>query len=193
MLLYVALNFTFLLVAPMSALEGKVEVGYIAAQHVFGPAGASAISFVLSLLLVSTVSAMTIAGPRVLQVIGEDYALFGRLARKNDDGIPALSIPRSDGWDIVQPPAVQKPGDVSAPPGAWHGCGDGFAAYPELATRLALASVAPDAAPSARAIAELALPRFAAGEGVPAAQAEPLYVRHRVALTTAERDAGQRL
>jgi len=92
MLLYVALNFTFLLVAPMSELEGKTEVGYIAAQHVFGATGASAISFVLSLLLISTVSAMTIAGPRVLQVIGEDYALFGKLARKNEDGIPALAI-----------------------------------------------------------------------------------------------------
>lgn len=92
MVLYVALNYTFLHVAPITALEGKVEVGYIAAQHVFGRAGASAISIILSLLLVSTVSAMTIAGPRVLQVIGEDYALFRRLARKNEDGIPAVAI-----------------------------------------------------------------------------------------------------
>ncbi|MDA8528761.1 amino acid permease [Opitutaceae bacterium] len=92
MILYVALNFTFLLVAPMEAMEGQVEVGYIAAQHVFGETGASAISFVLSLLLISTVSAMTIAGPRVLQVIGEDYSVFKRLARKNEDGIPSLAI-----------------------------------------------------------------------------------------------------
>ncbi|MCC5022473.1 MAG: APC family permease [Candidatus Synoicihabitans palmerolidicus] len=92
MVLYVALNYTFLHVAPISALEGKVEVGYIAAQHVLGEAGASAISVVLSLLLVSTVSAMTIAGPRVLQVIGKDFALFGRLAKQNEDGIPATAI-----------------------------------------------------------------------------------------------------
>jgi len=92
LLLYVALNFVFLYVAPIEALEGKVEVGYIAAQHVFGDTGASAISIVLSLLLISTVSAMTIAGPRVLQVIGEDFALFRRLAQKNDDGIPSLAI-----------------------------------------------------------------------------------------------------
>lgn len=92
MLLYVALNFTFLLVAPMDAMEGQVEVGYIAAKHVFGAGGASAISFFLSLLLISTISAMTIAGPRVLQVIGEDYKLFDRLARKNKDGIPSLAI-----------------------------------------------------------------------------------------------------
>ncbi|HVU25725.1 MAG TPA: amino acid permease [Opitutus sp.] len=101
LVLYTALNFTFLLVAPMDAMKGNVEVGYIAAQHVFGSAGASAISFVLSLLLVSTVSAMTIAGPRVLQVIGEDYALFGRLARKNEDGIPALSIYVQSGVALI--------------------------------------------------------------------------------------------
>jgi len=101
MVLYVALNATFLFVAPMEALVGKVEVGYIAAQHVFGAKGASAISFVLSLLLISTVSAMTIAGPRVLQVIGEDYPLFGRLARKNEDGIPALAIWLQSGLALV--------------------------------------------------------------------------------------------
>lgn len=101
MVLYVALNLTFLYVAPMDALEGKVEVGYIAAQHVFGAAGASAISFVLSLLLISTVSAMTIAGPRVLQVIGEDFALFGRLARKNEDGIPSLAIYVQSGLALI--------------------------------------------------------------------------------------------
>jgi len=96
-------------------------------------------------------------------------------------------------WQTVAEPAVRKPDDVTLPPGAWHGCGDGFATYPALARRLALASVDAAARPSARAIGELAAPRFAAGEGVPAAQAEPLYVRHRVALTTREREAGQRL
>jgi tRNA threonylcarbamoyladenosine biosynthesis protein TsaB len=97
-----------------------------------------------------------------------------------------------DAWSEVLAPAVLKPADVVTPPGAWHGCGDGFAAYPDLTERLALVSVDAQASPSARAIGELALPRFAAGDTVDAAHAEPLYVRHRVALTTAERDAGQR-
>jgi len=98
-----------------------------------------------------------------------------------------------DRWAVHGEPAVHKPADVAPPDGAWHGCGDGFAAYPDLASRLGLASVDATAVPSAQAIGELALPRIAAGEGVDAAHAEPLYVRHRVALTTRERDAGLRL
>jgi len=49
------------------------------------------------------------------------------------------------------------------------------------------------ALPSAVAIGKLALPRFAAGRGVAARAAAPLYVRHRVALTAAERAAGEKL
>ena len=46
----------------------------------------------LSLLLISTVSAMLMAGPRVLQVIGQDFRLFGWLAKTNRDGIPMTAI-----------------------------------------------------------------------------------------------------
>jgi len=98
-----------------------------------------------------------------------------------------------DAWREVDAAAVRRPDDLQPIVGTWHGCGDGYRVYPELASRLALASVDANAQPSARAIGELALARFAAGEGADAADAEPLYVRHRVALTTAERDAGQRL
>jgi tRNA threonylcarbamoyladenosine biosynthesis protein TsaB len=80
------------------------------------------------------------------------------------------------------------PGD-----GTWRGAGDGFAAYPALARQLDLSQTAADARPTAQAIGELALPRLAAGGGVSAADALPLYVRHRVALTSAEQEAGVRL
>jgi tRNA threonylcarbamoyladenosine biosynthesis protein TsaB len=76
--------------------------------------------------------------------------------------------------------------------GGWHGCGNGFAAYREaLVARLggALAGVVPEAHPSALAVARLAAPRLAAGQGVDAALAAPLYVRDKVALTTRERDS----
>ncbi|MBT8472737.1 MAG: amino acid permease, partial [Marinicaulis sp.] len=45
-----------------------------------------------SLLLISTVSAMIIAGPRVLHAIGEDYPLFRAMGRANKSGVPAVAI-----------------------------------------------------------------------------------------------------
>ncbi|MCI0516903.1 MAG: amino acid permease [Woeseiaceae bacterium] len=90
--LYVSLNFVFLEVAPVSAMAGQVEVGFIAAQSAFGELGGRLTGLVMALLLVSTVSAMTIAGPRVLQVIGEDFRALRFLSQKNSDGIPSRAI-----------------------------------------------------------------------------------------------------
>jgi tRNA threonylcarbamoyladenosine biosynthesis protein TsaB len=98
-----------------------------------------------------------------------------------------------DRWTIEREPAVVHPDDVTAAAGATSGAGDGFAAYPELAARLALRRVDASVVPGARAVATLAMPRVAAGQAVRAADALPLYVRHRVALTTAEREAGHKL
>ena len=91
-LLYVALNYVFLSVAPAEAMRGQVEVGYIAASAAFGEFGGKLTGLVLAALLVSTVSAMTLAGPRVLQVIGEDFHALRFFARTNRDGIPARAI-----------------------------------------------------------------------------------------------------
>ncbi len=91
-ILYVALNYVFLRVAPMDALAGRVEIGYIAAESAFGPAGGRFAGVGLALLLISTVSAMTLAGPRVLQVIGEDFAPLRLLSRTNRDGLPYVAI-----------------------------------------------------------------------------------------------------
>lgn len=92
MVLYLMLNFTFLYVAPMSEMAGRIEIGYVAAQHVFGPAGGNLMGVVLALLLISTVSAMVMAGPRVLQMIGQDFAALRVLAHTNRHGLPVLAI-----------------------------------------------------------------------------------------------------
>lgn len=92
MVLYIALNFVFLKVAPMDAMMGQVEIGVIAAEAAFGGMGGRFTGVVLAMLLVSTVSAMTIAGPRVLQVVGEDFHGLRFLARTNADGIPSRAI-----------------------------------------------------------------------------------------------------
>lgn len=90
--LYVSLNFTFLYTTAMDAMVGQLEVGFIAAETTFGEIGGRFTGLVLAMLLISTVSAMTMAGPRVIQVIGEDFPALKSLAKKNKDGIPATAI-----------------------------------------------------------------------------------------------------
>ena len=92
MALYLLLNFTFLYVAPIDALAGKLEIGYVAAQFVFGATGAAIMGVALAALLVSTVSAMTLAGPRVLSVIGQDFGALRFLARTNAHGVPVVAV-----------------------------------------------------------------------------------------------------
>ncbi len=91
-LLYVALNYVFLRITAMDAMRGEIEIGFIAAQSAFGAAGGRFAGLALALLLISTVSAMTLAGPRVLQVIGEDFPVLGVLSRTNSDGLPFVAI-----------------------------------------------------------------------------------------------------
>ncbi|NQV70603.1 MAG: amino acid permease [Pseudohongiella sp.] len=90
--LYVSLNFVFLYTAPMEAMVGQVEVGFIAAETAFGDLGGRFTGLVFAILLVSTVSAMTIAGPRVIQVMGEDFSALKALGKTNKDGIPSTAI-----------------------------------------------------------------------------------------------------
>lgn len=74
--------------------------------------------------------------------------------------------------------------------GGWTGCGSGFAAYRDelqQAYGAALAQVMDGVYPHARDIARLAAPVFAAGQGIRAEEAAPLYIRDKVALKTAER------
>lgn len=104
------------------------------------------------------------------------HEVYAAAYRLGDAGPVALSEPA-----VLRPEAVTLPDDA-----AWTGCGNGFATYPHLLAGR-LAAVQPDIYPHAREIARLALPRFAAGEGRPAAAAEPMYVRDKVALKTSER------
>jgi len=90
--LYLLLNFTFLSAAPISSLEGKLEIGVIVADAALGDNAGKVMGAVLALLLISTVSAMTMAGPRVLQVIGEDFKVFTKLANCNKQGIPVTAV-----------------------------------------------------------------------------------------------------
>lgn len=91
-LLYVGLNVGFLVSAPMDAMAGQVEVGHVAAEHLFGTTGGRLMSSLLCIALVSTIGAMTWAGPRVTQVMGQDYPILRHLAHTSPGGVPRRAV-----------------------------------------------------------------------------------------------------
>ena len=96
------------------------------------------------------------------------------------------ALERKDGWRYVVPTQCVAPAGAPPPPGdGWVGCGSGFAAFPGF-LRNKMMSVSPEIHPTALAVARLAAPRLAAGEGVDPAEAAPLYIRDKVALTSQE-------
>ena len=64
-LLYLGLNAVFVFAAPVETLAGKLDIGRVAAQAMGGPALGHAISGLIALALLTSVSSMTMAGPRV--------------------------------------------------------------------------------------------------------------------------------
>ncbi|SKA97773.1 basic amino acid/polyamine antiporter, APA family [Prosthecobacter debontii] len=91
-LLYVGLNAIFLHAAPMSALEGKIEVGHVAADYIFGKVGGNLMSGLICLGLVSSISAMTWVGPRVTMSMGQDLALLRPFAVRTRSGVPIVAL-----------------------------------------------------------------------------------------------------
>jgi tRNA A37 threonylcarbamoyladenosine modification protein TsaB len=73
----------------------------------------------------------------------------------------------------------------------WSIAGDGLVVYPELGSALPWQIVAANMRPAAQALGVLALAAWARGDVVTAAETAPQYVRQRVALTSAERAAGE--
>jgi tRNA threonylcarbamoyladenosine biosynthesis protein TsaB len=94
------------------------------------------------------------------------------------------------GASVVAGPALCAPADVApvACEGPLTACGNGLSAYPQaFADRPYSAGALVDVMPHARQLAELAVAALAAGAAVPAAQAQPLYLRNKIAYTSAER------
>ncbi len=90
--LYLLLNFIFLHSTPIGKLAGELDVGYIAANQIFGSQGAKIMGLLISFGLISSISSMVFAGPRVTQVIGEDIPIFNILAKKSTSGIPLYAL-----------------------------------------------------------------------------------------------------
>jgi len=97
---YLALNGMFLLTTPMHELAGQNDVGNVVAEKLFGREIGQVFSALFSVALLSTLSAMTIAGSRVSEAMGEDYPALRLLAKKNRYGMPHWAVIIQAGWSI---------------------------------------------------------------------------------------------
>jgi APA family basic amino acid/polyamine antiporter len=107
MAVYVLLNLVFLYAVPSDTLAGSpgggpvIEVGDAAAHQLFGPRAAALVTSVIALALVSAVSAMMIAGPRICAAMAADGALPEPLGRYNRRGVPTVAVVALGGLAIV--------------------------------------------------------------------------------------------
>lgn len=98
---------------------------------------------------------------------------------------------RAECWHAIIEPCLSAIGALELPAGdGWAGVGSGFGILDgELGRHLALAHTHPERFPQAGAVATLGARKLALGGGLDAAQAQPIYLRNKVAMTTAERHA----
>jgi APA family basic amino acid/polyamine antiporter len=124
MALYLCLNLVFFYAAPASELasadlslgsvamlaaDGKPHLfggpvrevcGYVA-MLLFGPGFGTGISALIAFALISSVSAMVMAGPRVYMAMAEDGLFFRVFAKKSTRGAPVFSVLLQGGLAIA--------------------------------------------------------------------------------------------
>ena len=92
-ILYCLLTYIFLSSSPAEQLIGKEEIGFIVANNLFGPKAGVLISAAIAFFLISSISAMTIVGPRVLKRVNQDYNFLNfNLSKDSLNKPPRLAL-----------------------------------------------------------------------------------------------------
>ena len=99
--LYIGITYVFLKVIPLGTMAGKIEIGFLFGQEVLGVNAGRVMGLLFSLLLFSTVSSLIITGPRVTQVMGEDYPGIRWFSHTSVFDTPARAIYIQAGIAIV--------------------------------------------------------------------------------------------
>jgi basic amino acid/polyamine antiporter, APA family len=90
--LYLALNAVFVYSVPVGELAGKLDVGRIAAGALGGPAWADAVAALVALVLITSVSAQVMAGPRVYAKMAADGYLPRMLEMRGGPPRAAIAL-----------------------------------------------------------------------------------------------------
>ena len=100
--LYLALNTLYLRVVPRHELIGAIGVGEIAAGRLFGSAAASMFAGVAILIILSSLSAWTLAGPRIYFAMARDGVFLPSAARVHPRyRTPAVAILAQTAWSAL--------------------------------------------------------------------------------------------
>ncbi|PSR12523.1 MAG: amino acid permease [Bacteroidetes bacterium] len=90
--LFFLLQVAFLRQAPAALLQGRVEVGLVVAQLMFGARGGEIVSFLIAGLLIAGISAMIWVGSRVTRAMAADYQMWQYFTRDNKRGVPVRAV-----------------------------------------------------------------------------------------------------
>jgi basic amino acid/polyamine antiporter, APA family len=92
MVLYVLLNWIFLISAPAAEIAGKPTVAMVSGQHIFGGLGGALTSLLISFGLIANVSAMSWIGSRVTKSMADDFSRLAFFGRVNQHGTPYIAM-----------------------------------------------------------------------------------------------------
>jgi APA family basic amino acid/polyamine antiporter len=91
-LIYLLTNAVFLMAAPIQELKGVINVGHVAAMHLFGQQGAVLMSSCIIVGLIAGVSGMIWVGPSIAQMMGKDLPSLSWLSPVTSSGIPLRAV-----------------------------------------------------------------------------------------------------
>ncbi|MFP3870348.1 MAG: APC family permease [Syntrophobacteria bacterium] len=95
MILYLLLNTVFIYALPVEEISGVIEVGAKAALSLFGPHVGAVVSVAVTVCLLSVISAMIMAGPRIYYAMAKDgvfFRLFSRVNKTHRTPGPAIFL-----------------------------------------------------------------------------------------------------
>jgi APA family basic amino acid/polyamine antiporter len=93
LVLYVAVNWTYLRAMPLSELASSADTpARLAAERLGGPGYAAALSPLVALCVLSSLQATVLVGPRIYQAMANDGLFFEPLGRVGRTGVPVVAL-----------------------------------------------------------------------------------------------------
>ena len=91
-ILYILLNFVFLKNIPIDHMVNQLDVGVIYATELLGDIWGRVFGGIIAFLLISSISSMVLAGPRVTNAVAKDFKRLSWFSFENKNGLPLRAL-----------------------------------------------------------------------------------------------------